>query len=322
MDRQHLHRLGVGVEPRGCDPRRRCRGSASAIRCRSQAVSARDPELLGRRRDVQQLADVAEVGQSALAVGAREDPPRGGLGRRDRVEQRRDAAAAEQRRPAVQLRVDAPPSAASSAAAICSALQPRKEVSAAARARVRRGRPLERLEQPQPLVRGRGREDAAGAVDHGRDADALERVVHERGRALFVGTSTATCAGPDRLAPSSEPSRRGRPLGADDSSATTSAARSSAMCVRAAAHSTRIPWRVSATSRRRGAGSARAAARRAARRAAAARWFASAARTGRWTMPSWPSWAPSKSASKASISPWSLRQFVASVAACGAARRR
>ena len=73
-------------------------------------------------------------------------------------------------------------------------------MSAADRARAARDRSLDRLEQPQPLVRGGGREDAAGAVDHGRDAGALERVVHERGQSVR-GDEHRNVARPDRLPP-------------------------------------------------------------------------------------------------------------------------
>ena len=43
-----------------------------------------------------------------------------------------------------------------------------------------RRRPLERLEQPQPLVGRLGPEDAAGPVDHRRHADVLERLADHR----------------------------------------------------------------------------------------------------------------------------------------------
>ena len=180
MDGQHLHRLGVGVEPQG------------AILVGAVAVGVGDPlpqpgrqrgdaELLLGRGDVQELADVSEVGQPALAAQPSEDPPRDGLGRRDRVEQRRDAAAAEEAGPAVQLRVQLLPGRLVGGGHLLRA--PAEEGGERGRPGAGgRDRALDRLEQPQPLLRGRGREDAAGAVDHGRDADALERVVHERGQ--------------------------------------------------------------------------------------------------------------------------------------------
>ena len=104
MDGQHLNRLGVGIEPQG------------AILVGAVPVGVGDAlpqpgrqrgdaELLLGRDGVQELADVSEVGQPALAAQPPEDPPRDRLGRRDRVEQRRDTAAAEEAGPAVELRV-------------------------------------------------------------------------------------------------------------------------------------------------------------------------------------------------------------------------
>ncbi len=75
-------------------------------------------------------------------------------------------------------------SASSSAAASSCAVQPRKGVSAAARGPRRVRRPLERLQQPQPVPRGRRAEDAARAVDDRRDAGRLQRVADQRGVAV------------------------------------------------------------------------------------------------------------------------------------------
>ena len=101
--------------------------SASAIRWRSQAVSAVTPELLGRRRGVQQLADVAQVGEPALAVDACAAPARAGP-RSSVIVSSSDATPldAQHARPAVQAARGAPPRSSSSAAATCSAVQPRK----------------------------------------------------------------------------------------------------------------------------------------------------------------------------------------------------
>ena len=99
MDRQHLDRLGVGLQPPAAllvarlllglgDPPpqpRRQRGRA---------------ELLGRRRGVQELADVAQVGEPALAVdGLREHAPGRPSTERDRLGQRGDARARAARAP-------------------------------------------------------------------------------------------------------------------------------------------------------------------------------------------------------------------------------
>ena len=196
MDGQHLDRLGVGVEPQG------------AILVGAVPVGVGDPlpqpggqrgnaELLLGRGGVQQLADVAEVGQPALAAQPCEDPPGDRLGRRDRVEQRGDAAAAEEAGPAVELRVQLLPGRLVGGGHLLRA--PAEEGGERGRPGAGgRDRPLDRLEQPQPLVRGGSREDAAGAVDDGRDAGALERVVHERGQ-LVRGDEHRDVARPDRL---------------------------------------------------------------------------------------------------------------------------
>ena len=75
VDRQHLHGLGVGLQP------------AAALLVAGVVAGLGDPtaqprgqrgnaELLARRRGVQQLADVAQVGQPALAVDVGEQPVR------------------------------------------------------------------------------------------------------------------------------------------------------------------------------------------------------------------------------------------------------
>ena len=69
MDREHLHRLGVGLQPAAAllvaGVARRPRRSA----VRSHAVSAVAPSCSSVDGGVQQLADVAQVGQPPLAVG-------------------------------------------------------------------------------------------------------------------------------------------------------------------------------------------------------------------------------------------------------------
>ena len=82
VDRQDLDRLGVGVEPPAAllvaAVARRRRRSAGAAR----PVSEVTPSCSLGRGGVQELADVAEVGQPALAVEPREDAPGQRLGRR------------------------------------------------------------------------------------------------------------------------------------------------------------------------------------------------------------------------------------------------
>ena len=69
MDREHLDRLGVGLEP----PRALLLalvaiGIGDALG--EPAAQRGDPELLGARGLMQQLREVAQVGQPALAVAA------------------------------------------------------------------------------------------------------------------------------------------------------------------------------------------------------------------------------------------------------------
>jgi hypothetical protein len=77
VDRQDLHRLLVGVQ------------AAAALLVARLVLRGGDPlaqpggqrgraHVLGRRRGVQQLGDVAQVGQPALAVDARQDAARAG----------------------------------------------------------------------------------------------------------------------------------------------------------------------------------------------------------------------------------------------------
>ena len=63
-------------------------GDPGAQPCRQRGRA----ELLGRDRGVQQLADVAQIGHPALAIGVGEHPCGQVLGDDDRLEQRRDPA--------------------------------------------------------------------------------------------------------------------------------------------------------------------------------------------------------------------------------------
>ena len=153
--------------------------SRSACRdpLREPAAQRGHAEPLGARRAVKQLREVAQVRQSPLAVDAAA-ARRAGRSSPIMIASVSvgDAAVAQDPAPAVKPPVDLLPLALGSAVAIRSALQPKNGVSAAVCARERRGGPLDRLEQPQPVAGRGGREHAAGAVDHGRDARGLERV--------------------------------------------------------------------------------------------------------------------------------------------------
>ena len=132
MDREHLDGRGVGLQAAG----------AFLV---ALGLGGRDPlaqphrqrggaELLGRRRAVQQLPDVAQVGQPALAVDHPQHAPRQPLDERDRLRQRRQPAAAQDAAHACRRRWTSSHSS-SPAAATCSAVQPRNDVIVAARAR-------------------------------------------------------------------------------------------------------------------------------------------------------------------------------------------
>ena len=90
MDRQHLHRLAVRLQP----PAAVLVGDVLAGLGDPAAQPRRqggDPEPLGHRLAVEQLADVAEIGERALAVGTGEHPAGQALAVGDRLEQRGDA---------------------------------------------------------------------------------------------------------------------------------------------------------------------------------------------------------------------------------------
>ena len=63
MDRQHLHRLGVGLKPPGRAVALAARRDPTAIRWRSQPAERGGAELLGARSRVQNLGHVLEVGE-------------------------------------------------------------------------------------------------------------------------------------------------------------------------------------------------------------------------------------------------------------------
>ena len=133
MDREHLDRLGVGFEPA-----RALLLAVVAIRVGDAlgqpAAQRGDAEPLGARGAVQQLREVAQVGQPALAVAGREHARGQVLADRDRLEQRGDAAIAQDPAPAVKAPVHLLPLLVR-AVAIRSARHPRKGVKAAVLAR-------------------------------------------------------------------------------------------------------------------------------------------------------------------------------------------
>ncbi len=137
--------------------------------------------LAGRLR-VQQLADVAQVGQPPLAVLGRAARARAGP-RSSVIVSVSDATprTAQHARPVVQAAVDRPPTRSSLADATCSALQPR---NGGQRRRVRALVATSAARSPRAARSqsraGAGAEHAARAVDDRGDVDRVERVAHER----------------------------------------------------------------------------------------------------------------------------------------------
>ena len=169
------------------DSSRRLRSSspvsapASAIRLRSQAVSAVDAELLVRRGGVQQLTDVAQVGQPALAVGVGEHPRGQLLGRRRRSSSAATPRSRSTRAQSCSRRWTSSHSARRRRPAPA-ARRPSREGGQRRRAGARElGRAFERLQQRQPVARALGPEHAAGAVDQ-RPARRRRRARRGSGR--------------------------------------------------------------------------------------------------------------------------------------------
>ena len=242
MDGEDLDRLGVGLEaPAALLVARVLAGGGDLLaQPRGQRGGA---HLLGRRRGVQELADVAQVGQLALAVDGLQHPLREALDQRHGLGQRRDALHAQHARPLVQAAVEL------LAVLLGGRGDPLRRPAEERRERGRGGslwrrRALDRLEQAQPVARGRGAEDAARAVDDGGDVDLVEGVADERGVAVGADED-GDVAGTDGLGRCTVPScARTSIFAFEESSVARSAARSLATCSRADALLT-LPPRVS-----------------------------------------------------------------------------
>ena len=175
VHRDDLHGRGVRVQPPG--PLGRARPAPLVAEPGQQGGQA---ERLGDAHLVQQLPQVADVGQQPLALGLSQHPAAqpallGGL------QQGGHAPVAEQERPAAQGVGVAggqvlTPLVAARVEVGGGAAEERRESRGAHQARAVRG--LQRLQQRQPLVGG-GRLEHVAAGHHGRDAALGERVLHE-----------------------------------------------------------------------------------------------------------------------------------------------
>ena len=148
--------------------------SAAAICCESQPRSAVTPSCSAAAAPVQQLREVAQVGQPPLAVRRREHAGGKVLADHDRLGQLGDAPLAKDPGPAVKPAMHALPLLLGGGG------DPRRAPADERRQGGRPrpgggGGPVDRLEQPQPVTRGGGREHAARAVDDRRDARRVER---------------------------------------------------------------------------------------------------------------------------------------------------
>ena len=108
VDRQHLHRGGVRLEPAAAVLVVHVVGGLADAGPQPGGEGA-DAESLGRHLVVEQLPDVEQIGQVALAVLARQDPGGKVLVACHRLEQRCDSSGAQHRRPVVEADVDALP---------------------------------------------------------------------------------------------------------------------------------------------------------------------------------------------------------------------
>ncbi len=175
MDGHQLHGRRVGVEPAGA--LRAAARSALGDLLAQPGQQRDEPEVVALGGLVQRLADVAQVGETTLAPDLAQHPRRH-PGRRGRLHHRGHPAPGDQVDPATQhvgdlvggpVGVRPAPGVDLLGGAAHEAGQ-RSGAHPAAAVRL-----LERLEQGQPLDSRWGREDAAPAGDHGRDADLDER---------------------------------------------------------------------------------------------------------------------------------------------------
>ena len=192
---QHLHRGRVGLQPP-----RPVLGARVALVGRhpppQPAGQRGDPQPPVDRRAVQQLGDVAQVGQLALATHHRQQPLGQRLGLRDRLHDGRHARAPQHARPPVQRLLQLTPALVGRAGDRLRRPAHERRQRHRAGPRQRLGT-LQRLQQRQPVARRAGREDAARAVDHGRDADRLQRRL-DRARLVVLAHEHRDVGGAER----------------------------------------------------------------------------------------------------------------------------
>ena len=183
VDRHQLDRGRVGVEP--ADPG----GAAVAAPLGDLATQPgerrRQAEVVCEADGVEHLADVAQVGQQALAPDHAEHP-RGHARDRRGLEHGRHPTGGEELgphpHPVGELLGEV------GATGVELGRGRAEEAGQRGRAHLRRAVGLvERLEQRQPLDGRRRREDAAAPADHGRDADLTQRGLDVGEGAVVVG---------------------------------------------------------------------------------------------------------------------------------------
>ena len=196
VDGEDLHRFGVGLQPAAAF-------LAVGVFFRFGDALAqpggqrRRPQPLGGGGGVEQLADVAEVGEVAFAAGPGQEPGGETLRGADELEERGHAVAAQHAGPPVEGEVDRLPGVVAGRGHLLRR-PPQEGGEGDGTGPRHRRRPLQRLEQPQPLPGDRRGEHAAGAVDDGGDPHGGQRAPHQVG--LPVGADQhGHVPGPDLL---------------------------------------------------------------------------------------------------------------------------
>ena len=174
MDGEHLHRFGVGLESPAAviDAGVLFRVVDGLVEPCGQRG---DADLLGGDHGMEQLTDVADVGQLPLSLRSGQDPAGQTLAPADGLQQGGHPPQAQHRRPAVETSVQHLPFGVGRTRHLFR--RPAEEQGERHRLNGVGGRrSFERLEQSEPVAGGRCGEHAARSVDHGRDAGLVQRV--------------------------------------------------------------------------------------------------------------------------------------------------